>query len=338
MISFKMLRSLCLDFVIFFIPAVLLWMALPKIISILLPFIFGYLLYLVANPLCRRLKNHLPPTVCAFFSLFAISFIVFFLMWLLFSHLVKEITVFSLSDTFYKETIPFLSGKVDDFVSHAGILSNLFETFRGQLSSIFFEMSLWLINFVKNIPSLLISIFTTFFTAFFLLKDSEAVYEGAKKFFGEKICLKFTEVKNSFLSVIFTYLKAQLLIEGIIFAVLFLGFTFLRIEYALLFAFFTALVDVFPILGTGTILIPASVFYFLSENPVTGWGLLALYGIAILTRQLCEPKIIGSKLGIHPIITIFSIYAGMKLLGFWGIVLGPILAILVKNLFLVKKA
>ncbi len=338
MISFKTLRSLCQDFVIFFIPAILLWMALPKITAILLPFILGYLLYLIANPLNRRLKKYLPPSICAFLSLFTISFILFFFLWLLFSHLIKEITAFSLSRTFYKETLPFISGKVGAFVSDTSVFGNFFNTFRSQISNVFFEVSLWIINFVKNIPSLLITIFTTIFTSFFLLKDTASVYEGAKKFFGEKLCLKFTETKSSFFNVIFTYVKAQLLIEGIIFAVLFLGFTVLRIEYALLFAFFTALVDVFPILGTGTILIPASVFYFLTQNPVTGWGLLALYGVAILTRQMCEPKIIGSKLGIHPVITIFSIYAGMKLLGFWGIILGPILAILVKNLFFVKKA
>ena len=176
------------------------------------------------------------------------------------------------------------------------------------------------------------------FTAFFLLKDTEHIYNGARRFFGEKVCLKFTDVKNSFLDVIFTYLKAQLVIEGIIFVVLFAGFTFLRIRYALLLAFFTAIVDAFPILGTGTILVPGSIFYFFTDNPATGWGLLVLYGVAILTRQLCEPKIIGSRLGIHPLATIFAIFAGMKLFGFWGIILGPILAILVKNLFLVKNS
>ncbi|MBE7033078.1 MAG: AI-2E family transporter [Ruminococcaceae bacterium] len=337
MISFKTLRSLCLDFVIFFIPAILLWMALPKIIAILLPFIFGYVIYLIANPLNRWLKKYLPPSVCAFLSLFTISFLLFFFLWLIFSHLIKEITALSVSGTFYKETLPLLSGKVGSFFSGAGLFGDFLETFRSQISNVFFQVSLWVIDFVKNIPSLLITVFTTVFTAFFLLKDTRSVYEGAKKFFGEKLCLKFTEVKNSFFNVIFTYLKAQLLIESIIFVVLFLGFTVLRIEYALLFAFFTAIVDVFPILGTGTVLIPASVFYFLTQNPVTGWGLLALYGVAILTRQLCEPKIIGSRLGIHPLITIFSIYAGMKLLGFWGIILGPIITLLAKNLIFIKK-
>ena len=138
--------------------------------------------------------------------------------------------------------------------------------------------------------------------------------------------------------MLFSYLKAQLIIEGILFTVLFLGFTFLQLRYALLLAFFAALVDAFPILGTGTILVPLSVFYFLTDNPATGWGLLVLYGVAILTRQLCEPKIIGSKLGIHPLITIFSIFAGMKLFGFWGLIFGPMAAILVKNLFLARKA
>jgi len=338
LISFKTLRSLCLDFIIFFIPAVLLWMALPKIIAILLPFLLGYLLYLIANPLNRRLKKRLPASLSAFLSLFIISISLVFVLWVLFSHLISEIASFSASSTLYKDALPFISRQINAVSSDGtNIFSKFFDTFHAQISNILFRISMWLFDFVKNIPTLLITVFTTVFTAFFLLKDISAIYEGAKRFFGEKLCLKFTDMKNSFFSVIFTYLKAQLIIESIIFGVLFLGFSFLNVRYALLLAFFTAIVDAFPILGTGTILVPGAIFCFLTNDPVTGWGMLALYGVAILTRQLCEPKIIGNKLGIHPLMTIFSIYAGMKLFGFWGLILGPIASILVKNMFLAKK-
>lgn len=112
----------------------------------------------------------------------------------------------------------------------------------------------------------------------------------------------------------------------------------MKLNYALLLAFFTAIIDAVPILGTGTMLIPMSVFNFLSGNMTLGWGLLILYGIAILTRQLCEPKIIGSKLGIHPLLTVFALYTGMKLFGIIGLILGPIAAIFVKNLINAEKS
>ena len=339
MISFKTLRSLCLDFIVFFIPAALLWLVFPKVLGIFLPFILGYAIYLTANPLNRRLKRIVPPSLSAFLSISVISLVLFFLLRIIFSHLISEIALFTRSNSFYKDAVPFISRKINTYSSGrwGEIFSGLFDSFHTQLSEILLKISGWAINFAKNIPVLLITVFTTLFTAFFLLKDNIRFYDGAKNFFGNDFCNKFFQIKESLLSVIFTYLKAQLIIESIIFTVLFLGFSYLGLKYTLLLAFFTAIVDVFPILGTGTVLVPLSVFYFLTGSSATGWGLLVLYGVAILVRQLCEPKIIGSKLGIHPLLSIFSIYAGMKLFGFWGIFLGPAAAILVKNLIPVKN-
>ena len=130
------------------------------------------------------------------------------------------------------------------------------------------------------------------------LKDWEIFYAYFKKFFGEAFSRKFSLLKQSFVSVTLSYLKAQFIIESIIFAELLAGFLFLRINYAVVLALAAAIVDAVPILGTGTVLIPMSVFYFLSGNQAAGWGLLIIYGVALLTRQLCEPKIIGAHLHI----------------------------------------
>ena len=62
-----------------------------------------------------------------------------------------------------------------------------------------------------------------------------------------------------------------------------------------------------------------------------------MYGIALLTRQLCEPKIVGQKLGIHPLLTLFSLYAGLEIFGVFGIISGPISAILIKNFYSSRK-
>ena len=218
-----------------------------------------------------------------------------------------------------------------------GVFASLFDAFRTQLLEILSKFSVSLLSFAKNIPSMLIAVFASVFTAFFLLKDDSLFRSSFRKFFGGKACLRLAEIKNSFSDVTFSYLKAQLIIESIIFAVLFIGFLFLRVNYALILAFFTAIIDAIPILGTGTVLIPMSIFYFISGNTASGWGLLVLYGIAILVRQLIEPKIVGNRLGIHPLLTIFSIYTGLKLFGVAGLIFGPITAILIKNLLSARK-
>lgn len=340
LIPFKTLRSLCIDLIIFSIPIALLWVALPHIISILAPFIAGYVLYLAANPLNKRLKRRLPGGLCAFISLSLISIAVFFVLRGLCLHLFSEIASLTESDSLYSETIPFISKKMASMTSNEGVgqvFSSLFDAFRTQILNILSRLSVSLLSFAKNIPSMLIAVFASVFTAFFLLKDDSFFRSSFLKFFGEKTCFRLAEIKSSFSDVTFSYLKAQLIIESIIFAVLFIGFLYLGINYALIIAFFTAIIDAIPILGTGTVLVPMSIFYFVSGNTAFGWGLLVLYGAAILARQLIEPKIVGNKLGIHPLLTIFSIYSGLKLFGVAGLIFGPITAILIKNLVSARK-
>ncbi len=331
MISLKTLRSLCIDFIIFFIPLYLLWQAVPYILSVLTPFIAGYFLYLAANPLNRRLKKVFPSSLCAAFSLLLISLAVFFVLRGLFMHLFREIASLTQNGDTFSDALPFISKKMSAISSNE-IFSSFFEAFSGGLSAILVKISSFMIGFAKNIPAFLISVFASIFTAFFLLKDNSFLKNFFTAFFGEKVLLRFAEIKNSLLDVAFSYLKAQFIIGSIIFAVLFGGFLYLGINYSLLLAFFTAIVDAAPILGTGAVLIPISIFNFIMGDSSLGWGVLILYGIAILTRQLCEPKIIGQKLGIHPLLTLFSLYAGLKLLGIAGLILGPVGALLIKNL------
>lgn len=339
-ISLKTLRSLCIDLIIFLIPVALLWNALPFILRILSPFIAGYLLFLAANPLNKRLKNILPGGICAFISLFLISAAVFFILRALILHLAAEITDFTQgSGMLYSDAIPFIRGKmaaVRNGKEYSELFTTLIEAFRSQLTEALTVLSSAIFGFAKNIPSMLISVFASVLTAFFLLKDDSFIRLSLLKFFGDKACQRFSAIKKSFLDVTVSYLKAQLIVESIIFAVLLSGFYYLKINYALLLAFFTAIIDAVPILGTGTVLIPLSLINFFSGHLVSGWGLLILYGLAILTRQLCEPKIIGNKLGIHPLLTVFALYTGMKLFGVAGLILGPITAIFIKNLLSAK--
>ena len=100
---------------------------------------------------------------------------------------------------------------------------------------------------------------------------------------------------------------------------------------ASILAIVIAIVDVLPILGTGTVLIPWAIFAFVSSDIRLGIGLLVLYGVTLVVRQLVEPKIVGSTLGIHPLLTLASVYIGLELLGFIGIFAGPLVALFITD-------
>ena len=127
------------------------------------------------------------------------------------------------------------------------------------------------------------------------------------------------------------YLRAYLILTLLTFLALFLGFSILRMDYAFLLAIAVALIDLLPILGVGTVLLPWAAVLLIGRHFYLGFGLLILYFTVLLLRQILEPRLIGKSLGLHPLLTLFASYAGWRLLGFTGMILAPILAMIGKN-------
>lgn len=133
-------------------------------------------------------------------------------------------------------------------------------------------------------------------------------------------------------SVLGGWLKAQLKLCGITFALCTGGLLLLRIPHALLWALLVALVDAFPILGVGTALIPWSLVAFLQGDRFLAFGLLGLYAACAVTRSVMEPRLLGKQLGLDPLVTLIAIYAGYRLWGFPGMLLAPMLAVTLTQL------
>ena len=128
------------------------------------------------------------------------------------------------------------------------------------------------------------------------------------------------------------WLKAQIRLSGVTFLLTGTAFLLLRIPQALLWAGLVALVDAFPILGTGTVLVPWSLFSFLQGDHFLAFGLLGLYGATALTRSVLEPRLLGRQLGLDPLAALMALYAGYRIWGFGGMILAPILTVTAKEL------
>ena len=122
------------------------------------------------------------------------------------------------------------------------------------------------------------------------------------------------------------YLCSQLKLMGVTFCLLFAGFSLLRVGYPLLIALLVTLVDALPVLGTGSVLIPWALVCFLEGSGARALGLLGLYATAALTRSVLEPKLVGSHLGLDPLVTLMAMYCGLRLWGLGGMLLLPMLA------------
>ena len=133
--------------------------------------------------------------------------------------------------------------------------------------------------------------------------------------------------RNSTLSVIKKYISSYLLILLMTYAIMLTGLWILRVEHVWVIALLIAVLDILPVLGVGTVLIPWSIFSFAEGNRALGIGLILLFVANAIIRQLAEPKIVGKSLNLHPIITLMMIYVGLSLFGIFGAIILPVIAV-----------
>lgn len=140
------------------------------------------------------------------------------------------------------------------------------------------------------------------------------------------------QVRAIFMEAFGGYLKSQLLLSLGVFGILTLGFLVIRQPYGLLLAAGLAVMDFIPIIGAGTVMVPWAVVDLITANYFEAIGLMVIWGVIVLFRRVAEPKILGNQTGLSPILSLVGIYAGMRLGGVLGMVLGPILILVFINL------
>ena len=128
------------------------------------------------------------------------------------------------------------------------------------------------------------------------------------------------------------FVRAQFLLSSVVFFILLAGFTLLGQRYALLLALLLAVMDFIPIIGAGTLLLPWAALCLLTQDSRRGVELLVIWGIIALFRRVAEPRVVGNQTGLSPILSLISIYVGMRLVGVPGMVLGPVVFLVVFNL------
>ena len=128
------------------------------------------------------------------------------------------------------------------------------------------------------------------------------------------------------------YVRAQFILSLVVFFILLIGFTLTGQNYALLLALLLAVMDFIPIIGSGTVMIPWAVICLFTGQLRTAVELLVIWGIILLFRRLAEPKVVGNQTGLSPILSLVSIYVGMRLAGVPGMILGPVVLLVVINI------
>ncbi len=110
-------------------------------------------------------------------------------------------------------------------------------------------------------------------------------------------------------------------------------FSGFNVQYPLLMALFIGFVDALPILGSGTVMVPWAIICAINGDMNLGIAIIVLLIIMSVARQVLEPKLVSKNIGVHPIFTLIAMYTGFKVIGIMGLLIGPIVLIIFKNIF-----
>lgn len=330
----------------------LLWLCLRYLMPILTPFLLAVLLALSAEPLVRFLhkKAKLPRAAATGIGMAMTLLLLSLLLTVLFALLLRQLR--SLAGI-----VPSLEEAASQGLDSLQLwLTQLVHTMPksmqpmaeqsvGKLfssgSAVIDRVTAWLLGLATNIlsklPDSLLGFGTWLLAGFMISAKLPKIQAWLRSHLPKSWFETYLPMLKRLKKAIGGWLMAQCKLIGITFLVLTVGFFALQISYAPLWAALISLVDALPVLGTGMVLVPWSLVSFLQGNSVRAIGLLGVYAVAALLRSVLEPRLVGKQLGLDPLVTLFSMYAGYRLFGFGGMILSPLAAVTVTQLFTAPK-
>ena len=181
--------------------------------------------------------------------------------------------------------------------------------------------------FAGAIPQLFLFFLVTLISLISFSLDYDKISNKIRSALPSKISDNLSRIRERTLGVIGKYIKSYSILILMTYFILLIGFLLLGIKRALFLALVVAVLDLLPVIGVGTLLVPWGVLEIATGSTSLGVGLIILFIVNATLRQLLEPKIIGKSLNVHPVVTLLLIYVGYSLFGFVGLILLPVVAV-----------
>ena len=314
---------------------ILIMISIEYILPVLAPFIIAWLMAMATRHPAERLakKIRMPEKVIRLLMSIFLTLSVFAVAGIIIWQITGAIWSFlsdvgegsKLSRFLIRLTTPTtsadLSGMSEEMMGYIGdVLNSLLKTALGWLGEL-------VTNVVSAVPKAFFFLVVTIISLIYFSLDLENINRLVKWILPKKVSSFLSAVRDGIFFVVKKYIRSYLLLMAITYAVIFTGFMLLGIKHAALIAFIVSLLDLLPVIGVGTLLIPWSIIEIATDNKFVGIGLLILFVVNTVIRQLAEPKIVGKSLDLHPIVTLILLYVGYALFGIAGLVLLPVLAV-----------
>lgn len=316
----------------------------PKLIRMLLPFVIAFIVAAILNPIVNKINQKLGISrrIIALVLDILVFLTVFSLISLLIYSIINESMSLATSIQLNLNTISSKFEKLKE--SFAWIINILPPQVMEILSGFEESVIVFMQNISKDLLSSVISVTTSittkvgnFFISFviailatyFIIADYNVISEMAKKYAGKRIGRYFSIFKTAIITTLGNFLKAQLLLALSAFLFMLVVLGIYGQPYALIIALFLGIIDLLPIVGTIAILIPWGLIELAGGDVNKGIFLIIVGIVYFIIRKVIEPKIVGSQIGLHPLVALISTYVGLQFSGIWGAILGPIVLMLI---------
>lgn len=336
-------------FILMVLTAIVLIRLGPPLLSLFMPFVLALFMAWLLNPIIKLVQRRLaiPRNVLSLLLLLLLFAVVGGLLTILIYNIVIETKALLLNwESIWNYTLkPAISG-IEIF------FSDLFAALPAQVASVangaLDELVAWLHNnvpamvsrmgsaagnFAFSLPALVVAIVIFIMATFFISSD----YPRLRFMFLDKLSGNLRSflgnVKHTAFGAFGGYAKAQFLLSVGVFFILLISFIIIGQPYSVLLAFLFSVVDFIPIIGSGTFMIPWAVVDIFTGDYRHAVEMMVIWGIIALFRRMAEPKVVGDHTGLSPIASLVSIYVGMQVAGVWGMVLGPVLCMVLINIY-----
>lgn len=322
-----------------------------KLLIYFMPFVIGWFISYIANPLVKWLEKRLK-IVRKLGSAIIIILVLGLIVAAGYFGISKLVTE---SINFINGFPEFYKALLKDFNqagnSLKGILALMPQGIQSAMSSAFANLGTsfgdWISkmsaptvtaagNFAKALPSVLVAVVVTVVSAYFFIAERDDVIWWFKKVAPQYVQRRMEMVIQYMKSAVGGYFKAQFKIMAVIFIIVLVGLSILKVDYVILISLLIALLDFLPIFGTGTAIIPWAVFKVLTGDYKTAVGLVVIYAITQVVRHLIQPKLVADSIGLNPLVTLVLLYFGYKVGSVGGMIIAIPIGMIVINMYKAK--
>lgn len=315
----------------------LLYFALKLCLNYLLPFVIGTVIaILIQKPaliISRRIKlKHGTVALIMVISVYLILLMLLFLVgsriYIASANIYEKIPQYAgnIKDTAdslltrTEQMLSKISGEFGEYITGAikNTVSSIAEKLVGYVSELFAGV-------VSGAPGFVLSLIVTVISGCYIAKDFDAFKRIVGYALNDEQLKKINTLKRITVNNVFKIVKGYILLSISAFVVVLAGLFILGVKGAAKMALITALVDFLPVFGSGTVLIPWAVFSFVKGDTALFIGLIVIYATVTVVRNILEPKIMGKQVGLHPLLTLFSLFLGLKIFGVLGMFILPLI-------------